>query len=308
MIAQCQRQADAERRGVSRRPAVGPSRTCARPTSWTTTCATCGSAEVRRSSEASDDILKVLEERGRAQPAAGQQASVSVPPETERYSLYPRHHGRARSKDWSQAGFELECARAIAIAQSTRHRTTATRSMCRSRCMQRPRGKAGPSATVTVGHGAGAGGYLVETEQHVASSSCCATARWRSAWARRRLSGLHGQRDGADAQSAAATAYWLANEGDADHRERSRRSAQLAPCRRKTVGAYTELSRQLLLQSNPGAEGDGERTTWRSRWPAWRWTSRRSWKASGAGGAPTGISATGGIGSVTGGLAGRGLA
>lgn len=53
-------------------------------------------------------------------------------------------------------------------------------------------------------------------------------------------------------QSGAATGYWLSTEGTATtESQQTFGQVALTP---KTVGAYTEISRQLLKQSNPAAE------------------------------------------------------
>lgn len=53
-------------------------------------------------------------------------------------------------------------------------------------------------------------------------------------------------------QTAASTAYWLSNEATAiTESQPTLGQLSLTP---KTVGAYVELSRQLLLQSNPAAD------------------------------------------------------
>jgi HK97 family phage major capsid protein len=110
----------------------------------------------------------------------------------------------------------------------------------------------------------------------------------------RRLSGLQGNVT-IPRQSAAATAVWLANEAST-LTESQQTFVQLA-LTPKNVGAYTEISRQLVLQSSPGAEGivtdDLAQTTAVA-------VDLASLEGSGAGGQPTGISNTAGIGSVTG--------
>jgi HK97 family phage major capsid protein len=103
-------------------------------------------------------------------------------------------------------------------------------------------------------------------------------------------------------QSGAATAYWLTNEATAiTESQQTFGQMALTP---KTLGAYTELSRLLMLQSTPAAEmlvmNDLAKVLALA-------IDLAALEGPGTGGAPTGISATAGIGSVTGttlGLAG----
>jgi len=68
----------------------------------------------------------------------------------------------------------------------------------------------------------------------------------------RRLTGLQGNVT-IPKHSGAATAYWLTAETtEVDESTQTILQVVMTP---KTVGAYTEISRQLLLQSTPGAEG-----------------------------------------------------
>jgi len=68
----------------------------------------------------------------------------------------------------------------------------------------------------------------------------------------RRLTGLQGNVT-IPKHSGAATAYWLTSETtEIDESQQTILQVVMTP---KTVGAYTEISRQLLLQSTPGAEG-----------------------------------------------------
>jgi len=96
--------------------------------------------------------------------------------------------------------------------------------------------------------------------------------------------------------TGAATAYWLTNEATAiTESQQTVGQLALSP---KTIGAYTELSRQLLLQSTPAAEAmvmnDFAKILALG-------IDLAGFEGSGASGQPTGISATAGIGSVTGG-------
>jgi HK97 family phage major capsid protein len=110
----------------------------------------------------------------------------------------------------------------------------------------------------------------------------------------RRLSGLQGNVT-IPRQSAAATANWLATEST-PITETQQTFVQLA-LTPKTVGAYTEISRLLLLQSSPGAEGIVTDDLAQVVALA---ADLAVLEGSGAGGQPTGIANTAGIGAVTG--------
>jgi HK97 family phage major capsid protein len=96
-------------------------------------------------------------------------------------------------------------------------------------------------------------------------------------------------------QTAAATAYWLTNEATAiTESQLTLGQLSLTP---KTVGAYTEISRLMLLQNTPAADmlvmDDFAKVLALG-------IDLAGLEGSGASGQPTGISATAGIGSVTG--------
>ena len=67
----------------------------------------------------------------------------------------------------------------------------------------------------------------------------------------RRLSGLVGNAD-ITKQTAGATAYWLATESTAI--TEAQQTLGLLQLRPNNLGAYTEVSRQLMLQSTPDAD------------------------------------------------------
>lgn len=95
--------------------------------------------------------------------------------------------------------------------------------------------------------------------------------------------------------TGAATAYWLANEATGiTESQQTVGQLALAP---KTLGAYTELSRQLMLQSTPAAEALVMNDLAKVLALA---IDLAGLEGSGASGQPTGISNTAGIGSVSG--------
>jgi len=96
-------------------------------------------------------------------------------------------------------------------------------------------------------------------------------------------------------QTAGGTAYWLTNEATAIT-ESSQTLGQLA-LSPKNVGAYTEVSRQLMMQSSPAADAMIMNDLAKVLGVA---IDLAGFEGSGASGQPTGIASTAGIGSVTG--------
>lgn len=244
--------------------------------------------------QVSNDILKILEERGRLNPQPASRIGLSAE-ETQRFSLV-RAINACATRDWKTAGFELECSRAV--AQKAGKVADDNRFYVPFEVMERPvmsmrefAGRLG-RRDLTVAT-AGAGGYLVETE----NVGFIEMLRNRSVCFRlgaRRLSGLQGSVT-IPRQSAAATAVWLANEAStATESQQTFVQVALTP---KNVGAYTEISRQLLLQSSPGVEGIVSDDLAQVVAIA---ADLAGLEGSGAGGQPTGISNTAGIGGVTG--------
>jgi HK97 family phage prohead protease len=215
--------------------------------------------------QVSNDILKILEERGRMNPQPASRLGLTAE-ETQRFSLQRAILAAAsKDNDWSKAGFELECSKAVAqrlgkIAENHKfyvpfeamQRPVDSRGFEFERFMRSVVGKR--DLTVAT---AGAGGYLVQTD----NVGFVEMLRNRSLAFRigvRRLSGLQGSVT-IPRQSAAATAVWLANEAStATESQQTFVQVALAP---KTVGAYTEISRQLLLQSSPRPKASSPMTS-----------------------------------------------
>ena len=105
--------------------------------------------------------------------------------------------------------------------------------------------------TATTGN---AGGYVVATDN--LAGSFIDLLRNRAVVAQlgaTMMTGLSATTVTIPKQTAAATAYWLTNEATAIT-ESQMTLGQLAPVAPKNVGVYTELSRQLMLQSSPAAD------------------------------------------------------
>lgn len=190
--------------------------------------------------EISEEYLRILEDRGKNTPKSDAKLDLSAG-DTKRYSLMAAIRACA-DKNWTQAGFELECSREIAKKLNT---VTDPNKFyvpfeVQNRSMKR-------DANVAT---ASAGGYLVSTD----NMSFIELLRNKSVAYRagaRRLSGLVGNVT-VPRHTAAATAYWLSSE-TTQITESQQTYGQLA-LSPKTVGAYTEISRQLMLQSSPDAE------------------------------------------------------
>lgn len=234
-----------------------------------------------------EDLLQILEARGKNNPQSEAKLGLTAN-ETQRYSMFNAIRAVA-DKNWSNAGFELDCSRTIAQKLG---RMPDPNKFYVPFEVQGRQVKAPQTRDLTVGTTT-AGGFLVETT----NMSFIELLRNRSVAYRmgaRRLSGLVGNVT-VPRQSAAATAVWLANEAStATESQQTFGQMALTP---KTVGAYTEISRQLLLQSSPDAESI---VTVDLATVCALAVDLGVIAGSGAAGQPTGIVNTAGIGSVTG--------
>jgi HK97 family phage major capsid protein len=251
----------------------------------------------------SDDLLAIQESRSAQNPQSSARLDLSSQ-ETKRYSLMAAIRACA-DKNWTNAGFELECSREIAKRQNTvldpnkffvpfevqgRQMQAANGSLMTADGRRAAGGYARRDLTAASASG---GGYLVATE----NMSFIEILRNRSVAYRmgaRRMSGLVGNVT-IPRQTAAATAVWLANEAStATESQQTLGQLSLSP---KTVGAYTEISRQLMLQSSPDAEAMVTSDLGSVCALA---LDVGVLRGSGSSGEPTGIVNTGGIGSVSG--------
>jgi HK97 family phage major capsid protein/HK97 family phage prohead protease len=233
-----------------------------------------------------DDLLAILKERGETNPQPASRLGLTAS-EQKRFSFQRAIIANA-DNDWSKAGFELECSRAVAAkvnkAPDPKRFFVPFDVLEREVPVQRRDLTTGvPSAA----------GYLVQTT----NMGFIEMLRNRSVAFRMgalRLSGLQGNVT-IPRQSAAATAYWLGTEAT-QITESQQTFVQLAMTP-KTCGAYTEVSRNLMMQSSPAAEGivtdDLARTTAVA-------ADLAVIRGSGLAGQPLGIIGTTGIGAVTG--------
>lgn len=193
-------------------------------------------------------------------------------------------------RDWQGAGFELECSQAIlkkaGLSATPNGGFYIPYDVLSKREVQRRDMTAGT---------ANAGGYLVATDN--LGGSFIDLLRNRTMVAKfgaRILSGLQGNVT-VPKQTAAGTAYWLTNEATAiTESQQTLGQLALSP---KNVGAYTEISRQLMMQSSPSVDALVMDDLARVLGIA---IDLAALSGSGASGQPTGVVNTAGIGSVTG--------
>ena len=226
----------------------------------------------------------VLTEMGKRAPAATPGGSPDLgmePKEVKRYSVLRAIQAKA-SGDWSNAGLELEAHRSIEkrVGPSRRNGIYVPYEV------QKRDLSAGAANN---------GQRLVATDLRPQDFIELLRARTRvAALGARMLTGLVGNVS-IPRQTGAGTAYWLANEATAiTESDQTIGQLALAP---KNVGAYTEISKQLTMQSTPDAEAMVMDDLARVLAIA---IDTAAISGPGTGGAPTGITATAGIGSVTG--------
>ncbi len=245
-----------------------------------------GGMEVAREAITAGHDLRWVNEQIMKRMAAGQGFSPSAPDvgmsgkEIKRYSV-ARAINAMVTGDWKDAGLEREA-----------HETLLKRGVVAARGGVLVPYEIQKRDMTT---GANGGGYLVETVNDAASF--IELLRNRTVVGELGatiLSGLKGNIT-IPKQTAAGTAYWLSTESTSAT-ESNQTIGQLAMSP-KTVGAYTEYSRQLMLQSAPAIDmlimDDLARVLAIA-------VDLAALEGNGSG-APVGIANTSGIGSVTGG-------
>ena len=199
--------------------------------------------------EVSDEILKVLEERGKTNPQSMSKLGLGQK-DTNRFS-WMRAIAACAQQNWTNAPFELECSREVQKRLNKPpdpQRFFIPYEVLERQVEETERGRRA-RRDLTVASPAG-GGYLVETT----NQGFIDMLRNRAvafAMGARRLGGLVGN-VAVPRQIGAATAQWLATEATAV--SESQQTFDQMLLQPNTVAAYTEISRQLMLQSNPGAE------------------------------------------------------
>src|SRR5574343_400417 len=194
--------------------------------------------------DASRKVLDIIAERGSRNPETSVAAIGMSKKETERYSIFKAVRA-VLDKNWSKAGLEFEAHKEI--AKRTNAVVNENTFYVPLEVQKRPVATRANDLSVA----ASGGGYLVETSNQgfielLRNNSVAFRA------GATRLSGLVGNVN-IPKQSAAATAYWLAAE--TTQITDSVQTIVQVPLTPKTVGAYSEISRLLLLQSSPDAEG-----------------------------------------------------
>jgi HK97 family phage major capsid protein/HK97 family phage prohead protease len=233
--------------------------------------------------EAGRKVLDILAERGTRNPETSVAAVGMSKKETEQYSMFKAVRA-VLDKNWSKAGLEFEAHKEIQKRTNTplNENTFYVPLEVQKRSLHKR----------DLSVAANGGGYLVETSNQgfidlLRNSSVAFRA------GATRLSGLVGNVN-IPKQSAAATAYWLASE--TTQIDESQPTIIQVPLTPKTVGGYTEISRLLLLQSSPDAEGivmaDLAAITALA-------VDKAALHGGGGGGAPQGIVGSANVGSVT---------
>lgn len=227
--------------------------------------------------QVSDELLVLLEERGKqaSNPALLDMGKKDL----GRYSVL-RAMRAMLSKDWSKAGLELEAHQAVMARAGVQPRSE-TSLFVPFDVQVRDMTSAGVSGSENLVGTDHLGGSFVELLRNESVVMRLGATK---------LSGLQGN-VAIPKQSAAATAYWLANENTAITESQPTLSqVTLSP---KNVAALTEISHQLMQQSDPSAEQlvmtDLARVLAQS-------ADLAALAGTGTGGEPTGIINTTGIG------------
>lgn len=241
-----------------------------------------------------EEIVHIVKERNKgAKPVAQLDLTAR---EAKRFSMSRAIEAVCNGHNWSKAGFEAECS--SEIMRKIGAQPDPNKFYVPLEVQQRQVGTPVEELAYALmkrdlSVAANGGGFLVET----ANISFVELLRNRSvafAMGATRMPGMVGNFT-IPKQSAAGTAFWLANE-TSTITESQQTFVQIS-CSPKTVGGYTEISRQLLLQSSPAAEGLVMADLAAIVALA---ADLAILNGSGAAGQPTGILNTAGIGSVTG--------
>jgi HK97 family phage major capsid protein len=234
----------------------------------------------------------IVLKRGGDRPLGNPPTAVGMSDkETKRYSVFKAMRAAAEN-DWSEAGLELEASKTIEQRLGGNARKGKRSFFVPLEVQERPAQLQGGQRDLSAVTGS-AGGFLVATN----NVSFIDVLRARSvsmAMGATRMTGLVGNVT-VPRQATAATAVWLANETTAAT-ESDQTFSQMALTARN-VAAYTEVSRQLMLQSDPSAEmlvmNDLAAVVALA-------VDNAAINGTGSAGQPLGIVNTGGIGSVTG--------
>lgn len=249
-----------------------------------------------------DDILKIHAERAKAGNGNNAVSALDLTDKQKKQYSLTRAILAANTENWKEAGFELECHEAIAerlnripekghffVPQDIQRRQMDTDLLALAQRMGLPYLAQRDLNTAT----GGAGGFLVQTSVMGFDE----IMRNTSVLMRMGATSLPGLRDNVTIprQSGAATAEWLTTEATgATESQQTFVQLALSP---KTVSAYTEVSRKLLLQSSIGVEAMVNADLGAVVGIA---ADLAGLSGTGASGQPLGIDNVSGIGSVTG--------
>lgn len=215
-------------------------------------------------SDVSEDIMRIVASRADQNKKSNvAQLDLSVS-DTRRFSIV-RAVLAAAQGDWKDAGFEAECSREISkrlnavpdskkfyVPYDIQSRGIDPRAIASSeRALVGGDLKGSRYTRADIVGTAAVGGYLVQTtNQDFISLLRNRAVAYRMGATQ--LSGLQGNVN-VPKQTGSATAAWLGSETtQIGETEQAFGQLSLTP---HTVGAYTEVSRLLLLQSSPGIEG-----------------------------------------------------
>jgi HK97 family phage major capsid protein/HK97 family phage prohead protease len=194
-------------------------------------------------------ILDVMEERGRQRPAVAAELGLSKN-ETQKYSLFRAiralKFGGQNSKFLSDAGFEIECSQAVARKLG---RDLTTSILVPAEVLTRPLSQEAMNRAMATQPGA-SGGFLVNVE-NLGFIDILRNRSVARAMGARVLSGLEGNVTFAR-QTGKPSVTWQGGEGvSVTAADQTLGQLSMTP---KTAIVITDVSEQLLRQSNPSAE------------------------------------------------------
>ena len=236
-----------------------------------------------------EDFRTVLLENLGAEPIVKPNPDIGLnKQEIQRFSFLKAIRAAANS-DWSEAGFEKECSDAV------EKKTQKTRSKAG---FYVPHEVLKEKRDLTVGTDAD-GGYLVATDLMSQSFiEMLRNAMMVKQLGATVMDGLVGN-VAIPKQSGGATAYWISSEGGAiTESQQTLAQVSLTP---KQVGAYTDMSHKLMIQSSIDMEQFVRQDLALTLAIA---MDLAAINGSGSSGQPTGVMQTSGIGSVAGGTNG----
>lgn len=255
----------------------------------------------------SDEMTQIIQARHKANEKNVVSNLDLSTADVQRFSIL-RAIRAVHDKDWSKAGFEADCSREIGTRLNKAPDPTKfyvpfdiqKRAIPMDALLSQQRALSGgdliharPMTRADVVGTLSTGGYLVATQ----NVSFIELLRNRSVVMRMgatTLSGLVGNVN-VPKQTGAASAFWATSETtNITENEQTFGQMSLVP---KTVGAYTEISRLLLLQSSPDVEGIVNADLAAVVGLA---VDTGALNGSGSAGQPTGIINTSGVGTASG--------